>query len=213
MSPARRPLRTADTARAQRRLARRGQFLDIAQRAFATHGYHGVTMARVSAAAGVSKPILYHHFSGKLDLYLNVVQRCLDRLTVTVRTALADAHSDFDAVHSTVGALFDLVDQGDSGLHAVIFDAGVPSEPAVHRLVQAAVAECTAAVAQVLHLRGETTWRANLLASWLVGAGLAAAGEWDRAGRSLPKHQAVETLTQLCWAGLQGRVAPAVAVA
>src|SRR5690606_12470921 len=39
--------------------------LKIAMGLFAARGYHGVSMDDIGAAAGVTGPALYHHFSGK----------------------------------------------------------------------------------------------------------------------------------------------------
>lgn len=207
MTPARRPRHTVDISRSERRLARRDQFIDIAQRVFAGRGYHGVTMQMVSESAGITKPVLYQYFSGKLELYLAVVQRYLDQLSTAVRETLAAPLSDYDTVHGTVTAFFDVVDRDTSGTHLLIFDSAVPSEPSVRWRVQSAKADCTSMVAATLHRCGEIPWRTHLLAAWLVGAGIAAAGQWHRTGRPIPKHQAVETTTQLCWAGLQGAAA------
>ncbi|HEX5597420.1 MAG TPA: helix-turn-helix domain-containing protein [Micromonosporaceae bacterium] len=52
-------------ARAARRRSRRDEILDIAVGLFARHGYHGVSMDDIGAAAGVTGPALYHHFAGK----------------------------------------------------------------------------------------------------------------------------------------------------
>ncbi len=48
-----------------RRRSRRDEILDIAVELFAKHGYHGVSMDDIGAAAGVTGPALYHHFAGK----------------------------------------------------------------------------------------------------------------------------------------------------
>jgi AcrR family transcriptional regulator len=48
-----------------RRRSRRDEILEIAVGLFATHGYHGVSMDDIGAAAGVTGPALYHHFRGK----------------------------------------------------------------------------------------------------------------------------------------------------
>ncbi|GEM29167.1 TetR family transcriptional regulator [Nocardia neocaledoniensis NBRC 108232] len=192
------------TPRSQRRLTRRNQFLDIAHHAFATRGYHGVTMQRVSACAGVTKPVLYRHFSGKLELYLAVVQRYLDQLTDAVRAASRSTSSRHHTVERTVEAFFDLVEHDESGLHVLIFDSSLPSEPAVRLRVQQAVADFTVTVARMLHPHSEIPLRANLLASWLTGVAIAAAGQWHREGRTVPKRHAVATATHLCCAGLSG---------
>jgi AcrR family transcriptional regulator len=44
---------------------RREQILRVAARLFATHGFHGVSIAELGAAVGVSGPALYRHFPSK----------------------------------------------------------------------------------------------------------------------------------------------------
>jgi AcrR family transcriptional regulator len=44
---------------------RREQILRTAARLFARHGFHGVSIAELGAAVGISGPALYRHFPGK----------------------------------------------------------------------------------------------------------------------------------------------------
>jgi AcrR family transcriptional regulator len=44
---------------------RRQQILTVAAQLFAKHGFHGVSIADLGAAVGVSGPALYRHFPGK----------------------------------------------------------------------------------------------------------------------------------------------------
>src|SRR6266550_4503942 len=50
--------------------ARRRQLLGAAREVFVAQGYHAAAMDEIAERAGVSKPVLYQHFPGKLDLYL-----------------------------------------------------------------------------------------------------------------------------------------------
>lgn len=47
------------------RAGRREQILAVAAQLFARHGFHGVSIADLGAAVGVSGPALYRHFPGK----------------------------------------------------------------------------------------------------------------------------------------------------
>lgn len=47
------------------RTARRDQILAVAAQLFARHGFHGVSIADLGAAVGVTGPALYRHFPGK----------------------------------------------------------------------------------------------------------------------------------------------------
>ncbi|SHK69590.1 transcriptional regulator, TetR family [Pseudonocardia thermophila] len=44
---------------------RREQILTVAAQLFAKHGFHGVSIADLGAAVGISGPALYRHFPGK----------------------------------------------------------------------------------------------------------------------------------------------------
>jgi AcrR family transcriptional regulator len=48
---------------------RRRQLLDRAVEAFAEHGYDELSMAAFARTAGISKPLLYHYFPSKRDLF------------------------------------------------------------------------------------------------------------------------------------------------
>ena len=59
-------------APAYRRLTnddRRRQLLDRAVELFAEHGYDELSMAAIARAAGISKPLLYHYFPSKRQLF------------------------------------------------------------------------------------------------------------------------------------------------
>ena len=55
---------------------------------FATAGYHAASMDDIADHAGVSKPVLYQHFPGKLDLYLAILDAGIEELMAAARTAL-----------------------------------------------------------------------------------------------------------------------------
>src|SRR5438477_10857875 len=70
------------------RLARRTQLLGAAQEVFVAQGYHAAAMDDIADRAGVSKPVLYQHFPGKLDLYLALLDQHCESLVNAVRAAL-----------------------------------------------------------------------------------------------------------------------------
>ena len=61
------------------RRARRAQLLTSALEVFVAQGYHAAAMDDIAERAGVSKPVLYQHFPGKLDLYLALLDAVLRR--------------------------------------------------------------------------------------------------------------------------------------
>ncbi|MFE6926122.1 TetR/AcrR family transcriptional regulator [Nocardia sp. NPDC057663] len=200
---------------AQRRAAReyaRQRILAAASEAFTANGYHATYMDDVGQRVGVSKPVLYNHFAGKLELYLAVLQAHLDTLVTSVRTALDAAGGNSARVRSAVAAYFDFVDNDTAG-YRLVFDSDLISEPSVQWRTRQATDACIDAVCAEL-LRGSNLPpdRTRAMAVGLVGASHLAARYWLEAGRPIPKDEAVATTVSLCWGGLSriGHLAPAV---
>src|SRR4051795_6232644 len=99
------------TARGVRlpRSARRAQLLGAAQEVFVAQGYHAAAMDDIAERAGVSKPVLYQHFPGKLDLYLALLDQHATDLVKKVREALATTTDNHRGVAACVAGYFDLV--------------------------------------------------------------------------------------------------------
>jgi AcrR family transcriptional regulator len=85
---------------------RREQILVVAARLFARHGFHGVSIADLGAAVGVSGPALYRHFPGKEALLEEILVGISERLLAGGReraggeprstlVALVDFHVEF----------------------------------------------------------------------------------------------------------------------
>src|SRR5436189_186240 len=70
------------------RRARRAQLLESALEVFVAQGYHSAAMDDIAENAGVSKPVLYQHFPGKLDLYLALLDQAVEKVISGTREAL-----------------------------------------------------------------------------------------------------------------------------
>jgi AcrR family transcriptional regulator len=121
---------------ARRRLApraRRDTLLDSAAALFAARPYDEVLMEEVAERAGVSRALLYRHFTSKRDLFAAIYQRAADRLLVATQldpagsladqvTAGLDAHLDYfeQNRHTVIAA--NRVLAGDPVVQAIIAD-------------------------------------------------------------------------------------------
>ena len=85
---------------------RRGQLLAAASEVFVDRGYHAAGMDEIADRAGVSKPVLYQHFSSKVELYLAVLQRHVDNLVSGVRQALRTTTDNRQRVRAAVQAFY-----------------------------------------------------------------------------------------------------------
>src|ERR671939_572039 len=88
------------------RSARRKQLLGAAQQVFVAQGYHAAAMDDIAERAGVTKPVLYQHFPGKLDLYLALLEQASDRIIDATREALASTADNKQRVAATMRVFF-----------------------------------------------------------------------------------------------------------
>ncbi len=73
--------------------------LAACQTVFAYHGYKNSTTGMLAEAAGVSKALLFHHFSSKKKLYLLVLEKCLEKTNLEFGTDPFSRHQDiFEAI-------------------------------------------------------------------------------------------------------------------
>src|SRR6202011_3049711 len=116
---------------------RRRQLLDAALEVFVSQGYHAAAMDDIAERAGVSKPVLYQHFPGKLDLYLALLDQHCESLVDAVRSALASTTDNKLRVAATMEAYFEFVEH-KSGAFRLVFESDLTNEPAVRERVNKA---------------------------------------------------------------------------
>ena len=71
-------------------------------------GYHAAAMDDIADRAGVSKPVLYQHFPGKLDLYLALLDASCDTIIANTRAALESTQDNKQRVEATMDGLLRL---------------------------------------------------------------------------------------------------------
>jgi AcrR family transcriptional regulator len=88
---------------------RRQQLVAVALELFAQRGYRSTTMDDIAEAAGVTKPLVYQHFSSKRALYLELVNSIAQELLLAVRSAVGQAEGPRQQVEMGFAAYFRLV--------------------------------------------------------------------------------------------------------
>ena len=194
----------SQTARPTRlpRSARRKQLLAAAQQIFVAHGYHAAAMDDIAERAGVSKPVLYQHFPGKLELYLALLDSHTDILEGLVRDALASTTDNKERVYAAIAAYFDFVSR-DGAAFRLIFESDLTNESAVRNRLDTIGLICAEAVAEVI---AEDTdmpeAEASLLGMALTGLAQVSARHWLAQGPAIPQAEAARLVGTLAWRGL-----------
>ena len=181
---------------------RRGPLLSAAREVFVDRGYHAAGMDEIAERAGVSKPVLYQHFSSKLDLYLAVLNLHVDILVSWVRQALRTTTDNRQRLRASVQAFFDFIEHDSQG-YRLIFENDFVTEPQVAAQVKVATEACTDAVFDLISRdSGLEPHRARIIAVGLVGISVDCARYWLNDDRPISKEDAVEATVTFAWGGL-----------
>jgi AcrR family transcriptional regulator len=184
------------------RSARRKQLLSAAQEVFVAQGYHAAGMDDIAERAGVSKPVLYQHFPGKLDLYLALLDTNCDALVEKVRGAMATTTDNKDRVSGAMRAYYEFVDH-ESEAFRLVFESDLRNAPQVRQRVERVERACIESIAETIMVDTDVPrGPAELLAAGLVGAALTSAQFWLAGGRQVPKEFAEALLATLAWRGI-----------
>jgi AcrR family transcriptional regulator len=186
------------------RSARRQQLLAAAQEVFVANGYHAAAMDDIAEHAGVSKPVLYQHFPGKLELYLALLDAQAEALTAAVTEALSRTTDNRERIHGVLSAYFGFVDRDDhDGAFRLIFETDLNNDPEVRARVERVTQQTMEAVADVVAAdTGLDRAQAELLATGLTGAAQVSARWWLSNDRPMDKQHAVALLEALMWRGI-----------
>jgi len=186
------------------RLARRTQLLGAAQEVFVAQGYHAAAMDDIADRAGVSKPVLYQHFPGKLELYLALLDQHCETLVDAVRSALESTTDNKQRVAATMSAYFRFVEH-ESGAFRLVFESDLVNERAVRDRVNKAELDCARLISAVISEdTGLGQEESMVLAVGLTGISQVTARYWLSAGMPIPRDTAAQLISQLAWRGIAG---------
>src|SRR5690242_6762369 len=189
--------------------ARRRQLLGAAREVFVAQGYHAAAMDEIAERAGVSKPVLYQHFPGKLDLYLALLDQSCDTIIGACDEALSSTDDNKQRVTATVHVFYDYVANAQ-GAFRLVFESDLTNEPAVRERVERVTRECAEAIARVIHAdTGRSYEQSRLLAVSLVGMAQVSARFWLDDPREIPQQDAATLVASLAWRGIRGFPRPA----
>ena len=178
--------------------------LDAALEVFVSRGYHAAAMDEIAERAGVSKPVLYQHFPGKLELYLALLDESVDALAATVRAALDSTTDNKQRVSATFTAFFDFV--GSTGqAFRLVFESDLRNEPAVRSRLDESSRDCAEMISEIIREdAGVGDEDAHLLGMGLVGMAQVSATYWLSTDRAIPKDAAEQLMARLAWRGISG---------
>src|SRR5260370_29548123 len=186
------------------RPARRRQLLGAAQEVFVAQGYHAAAMDEIAERAGVSKPVLYQHFPGKLELYLALLDESVEELVGIVQEALSSTTDNKQRVPATFQAFFDFVSSSGEAFR-LVFESDLSNEPEVRARLNRTMYACADMISQFIREdAGLSHAHAHLLGIALVAIAQVSSRYWLMTARAIPKDAAEQLLARLAWRRISG---------
>jgi AcrR family transcriptional regulator len=181
---------------------RRRQLLDTALTVFAANGFHGTSMNDVAEAAGVTKPVLYQHFTSKRLLYLELLEDVGARLGALIVEATRTAGSPHQQVEKGFTAYFRFVAEERSA-YQLLFGGGSRRDAEFAETVRHVENQLAAAVATLIDADIDDEHR-RVLAFAVVGIAEGTSRHWISADLDAEPAVLARQVADLAWAGLRG---------
>lgn len=192
---------------------RRRQLFSVALSLFAERGYAATTMEEIADAAGVTKPLLYQHFSSKRSLYAELVDSVAGEMLDAVGAATAAAAGPREQVEDGFAAYFTMVVTHETAFR-LLYARTHPGDEELNGAL-ARVEDAMAEAIDPLIAAGLEPEHRRVLAYALVGMAESVSRQWlgataaPHVARGWPTRDRAEAqrmarrLGNLAWAGLR----------
>lgn len=188
---------------------RRRQLVEVALALFAARGFNATTMDDIAESAGVTKPLLYQHFTSKRALYLELVDSVAQLVLEAVGKAAAEAEGPRQQVEAGFAAFFHLVVTHTEAFQ-LLFGSDTLDDPELSRALRH-VEDVLADAVDPLIDAGLAEDHRRLLAYAVVGMAEGASHHFLARRPSTPSPESAEDqaarlarrVGDLAWAGLR----------
>jgi AcrR family transcriptional regulator len=189
---------------------RRAAILDSALAVFADRGYHASSIDDIAREGGVSKALIYEHFSSKQQLYAELLEQHAGELFERLAAAMDKAANTGAARLATgLDAFYRFVEERRVAWRMLFREANDPEMVAV---LERVVAQVTSVVATLIaEDPGSRTSVADdetrdegiqMLAQMLVGS-VQSLSNWWADHQEVPRERMLEMTMDYAWLGLE----------
>lgn len=175
---------------------------------FAANGYRGTSMNQLAEAAGVTKPVLYQHFSSKRELFGELLKDVGSQLSGDILAATSDAVSPRAQVEQGFRAYFAFVAARRDAFR-VLFGAGTRHDSEFAKTARGFEAGMAEIIAELIEIEGLDRSQRRLLAHGIVGIAEVTSRHWlascEQDAALEPSAEVLaRQVSELAWAGLRG---------
>jgi AcrR family transcriptional regulator len=201
--------------RTRRRLTseqRREVLLDAAARVFAAHGYHAASIEQIANEAGITKPVVYHHFASKQQLHRAVFEHYA-RLLLSTAASHGQQGTPKERFRGLVAGMFAFAHERPYVWQLLLGASSDPETADLQRQLRAVGTEQSASrllEATGLPFDGRLSRRkAAQAAAELVRSAVDGLISWSLQHPEIPRAALIDMSTDLLWNGLRQTAHPA----
>lgn len=189
----------------EHREARRAEFVEATIRTIQQHGPE-VGMEEIAAQAGVSKPVIYRHFTDKADLYLAVSQRGMELLMEQMEPAIDQGGPVRPWINAVITSYLRTIEEHPQLYRFVIgrtfTDQPVETDPvsADKTIIATTLARL---IGDLMRAFGLDSGGAEPWAFGIVGM-VQASGDWWLERNTMSRQNLADYLTTIIWHAVEG---------
>jgi AcrR family transcriptional regulator len=182
---------------------RRRQLLGVALRVFAERGFHDASMNDIAVEAGVTKPVLYQHFTSKRELFTELLTDVGRDLQDNITKAVAAADGPREMVQMGFAAYFAYVDRHRDAFK-LFYGGGLARDDDFADLVNQTERTIAGLVASMIEIEGLSAAQRQVLGHGIVGMIEGASIHWLKSNSDADPATLAHQLADLAWRGLRG---------
>jgi AcrR family transcriptional regulator len=175
---------------------------------FAERGYHAASIDEIAMRSGVTPPVIYDHFSSKLDLHRRLLERTRDELLAMWREQLGGDEPASERIPRALNAWARYVEEHPYAPRMFFAETtGDPEVRAIHREVQAQAATALGAILGgepgAERIAGSAEAEALEMAAEVIRSGLTGLAIWWSEHPHVPREKIVATAVNAVWIGFE----------
>jgi AcrR family transcriptional regulator len=182
---------------------RREAILSAAEEVFALRGYHGAALDDIAHAAGISKALIYEHFTSKRELHASLVNAHLEEIFRRLEANAETGTSGEERLRGGIDAFLSFVEEHREAWRALFRDA---ADPEVADVIERVQTQGTAMIAALISADPETPGDHPLaieMHAALLSGGVQSLANWWHDHQEVPRPVLVARAMEFCWVGIE----------
>jgi AcrR family transcriptional regulator len=185
---------------------RREVILAAAEETFGRCGYHGASLDDVAHAAGVSKALIYEHFTSKRELHGSLLDAHAAEIFARVEAAVQRGETGEQRLRNGIDAFLAFVEEHREAWRALFRDA---ADPDVGALVAGVQRRATGVVARLIaagpNAAVDDGGPGLEIHAQMLSGSVQSLATWWNDHRDVPRDVLVDRAIEFCWHGVARR--------